>query len=425
MTASSQRPAVAIGIDIGTSGVRAVAVDDTGFPLASAAATFAVAHEMRSPVVWWRCVESCFSELGQKCALDVVEGVAVDGTSGTLVALDAQDAPLGDASLYNDICSDGEIMAAIASVAPAASPARGATTPLGRAVVLSHLTGVHQIVHQADWIAMRLGDGKAVSDENNALKTGYDLRAERWPGWIETAGLDRDLLPQVVRAGTVIGLVGAAGCRLGLPPTAKIHAGTTDGCASFLATGAQRIGDAVTALGSTLVLKIACDRPIDAAEYGIYSHRVGNVWLAGGASNTGGAVIRALIGDHRLDELTRKLDPSHPTGLDYYPLLKPGERFPVNDPAWPPRLSPQPKDDVLFFQAILEGIAAIERLGYETLVRLGAPNPRSLRSVGGGAANKAWAAIRQRALSIPFEVPLSQDAAVGAAALVLMQRERQ
>jgi len=424
MTASPQKRAIAIGIDIGTSGVRAVAVDDAGLPLASASVAFASAEEARSPAAWWRGTQSCVAVLGRRYALDTVEGLAVDGTSGTLVALDAENRPLGDASLYNDICDDDAVLAAIASVAPAASPARGATTPVGRAILLSRRRGVRRIVHQADWIAMTLGCGNAVSDENNALKTGYDLETESWPGWIEAAGLDRCFLPEVVRAGTMVGPIGTTARGFGLPEAAKIHAGTTDGCASFLATGAGRIGDAVTALGSTLVLKIASDRPINAPEYGIYSHRVGDIWLAGGASNTGGAVIRALIGDERLEELTQKLDPDRPTGLDYYPLLKTGERFPINDPCYPPRLAPRPADDTLFFQAILEGIAEIEHLGYLTLARLGGPALRSLRSVGGGARNKAWRAIRQRTLNIPFEEPVSEDAATGAASLVLQQGYR-
>ena len=74
-----------------------------------------------------------------------------------------------------------------------------------------------------------------------------------------------------------------------------VHAGTTDGCASFLATGARRAGEAVTALGSTLVIKLLSDKPIFAPDYGIYSHRIGETWLLGGASNTGGKVIEHLF----------------------------------------------------------------------------------------------------------------------------------
>jgi len=414
----------AVGIDIGTSGVRAVAIDSEGRSVVASESTFRTAGDARTPAAWWTGVENCLSDLSEKCAFGDIEGIAIDGTSGTLVALDAGNAPLGSASLYNDTCDDPAIVAAIAAAAPAASPALGATTALGRAIQLSRRSGAHRVVHQADWIAMRLGHGEAISDENNALKTGYDLTTESWPDWLESAGMNRRLLPRVVRAGAVIGRIGKAGSALGLAEKIRVHAGTTDGCASFLATGAHQIGDAVTSLGSTLVVKIASDHPINAPQFGIYSHRVGNLWLAGGASNTGGAVIRSLFDDAQLDDLTRRIDEDHPTGLDYYPLLRPGERFPINDPHYAPRLEPRPTDDAVFFQGVLEGIATIEELGYRQLVNLGAPQLRSVRTVGGGARNLRWREIRQRKLGVPFLDSLSEDAAAGAASMVIRERNK-
>ena len=63
---------------------------------------------------------------------------------------------------------------------------------------------------------------------------------------------------------------------------------------------------------------------------------------AGGASNTGGAVLKAHFTDDQLKELSQHIDPEKPSGLDYYPLLKAGERFPINDPFLEPRLTPRP-----------------------------------------------------------------------------------
>eukprot|EP00913_Durusdinium_trenchii_P004188 g3880.t1 len=183
------------------------------------------------------------------------------------------------AMMYNDPCPDTQIVDRIAAVAPPDSPARGANSGLARAIHLRNLHPEASIVHQADWLAMQLGLASAVSDENNALKTGYDLQSECWPQWLADAGMVAEKLPGVVRAGAPVGFVGAAGEALGLPKTCRIHAGTTDGCASFLATGASEVGDAVTALGSTLVLKLASLRPLNAAEFGIYAHRVLDFWL--------------------------------------------------------------------------------------------------------------------------------------------------
>ena len=75
-----------------------------------------------------------------------------------------------------------------------------------------------------------------------------------------------------IRAGAPVANAGPGGQKFGLSPMTVICAGTTDGCASFLATGASEIGDAVTALGSTLVIKQLSDRPINAPDYGVYSH---------------------------------------------------------------------------------------------------------------------------------------------------------
>jgi sugar (pentulose or hexulose) kinase len=416
------KQAIAVGIDLGTSGARAAAISASGDVVGFAAAPFADPAETRNPASWWNRVSECMMTLGRSTSLAAVEGLAVDGTSGTVLSTDATGRPTGDVLMYNDPCPDSAIVERIAAVSPADSPARGANSGLARAIHLSKSSPDTLLMHQADWIAMRLGLAAPITDENNALKSGYDLSSESWPDWITQAGMPIERLPHVHRAGDPVGTIGAAGRAFGLPENCRIHAGTTDGCASFLATGANAIGDGVTALGSTMVLKLASEHPVNAVEYGIYAHRVLGFWLVGGASNTGGAVIRALIGDDRLQELTARLRPDQPTGLDYYPLLKPGERFPINDPAYPPRLTPRPVDDAEFFQAILEGMTAIEKLGYAQLQTLGAPKLKSVRTVGGGTANPVWTSMRQAALQVDFLPARSVEAAVGSALLVLAKR---
>jgi D-ribulokinase len=416
--------AVAIGIDIGTSGARAAAIDADGETVAFAAAAFQNQREARQPLVWWERVTETLLRLSAATDLGSVAGIAVDGTSGTVLSLDASGNPLGDVLMYNDPCPDDDIVKAVAAAAPSDSPARGANSGLARAIHLARGEKAAHVVHQADWILSRLGNGPLASDENNALKSGYDLERRAWPEWLERAGMDRRLLPQVSPAGRALETIDGFARTLGLPSTCRFHAGTTDGCASFLATGASEIGDGVTALGSTIVLKLASDQPINAPEYGVYAHRVLDFWLIGGASNSGGSVIRALVGDERLSELTERLCPDRPTGLDYYPLLKPGERFPINDPAYPPRLEPRPADDAEFFQALLEGMTEIERLGFARLADLGGPALRSIRTVGGGAKNPVWSAMRRRALGVDMLPSRSAEAAVGTASLVLAAQRR-
>ncbi len=194
--------------------------------------------------------------------------------------------------MYNDRVDDPDILARIAASVPAESAAHGPTSGLAKMLAFQSAPGVRKMLHQADWIAGKLSGRFDVTDENNALKSGYDPITRCWPAWIDQTGLDRDLLPDVVAPGSAVAtILPAIADRFGIPTDCLIVAGTTDGCASFLATGATELGEGVTALGSSLTLKLLSDKPIFEPAYGIYSHRILGMWLAGGASNTGGKVL--------------------------------------------------------------------------------------------------------------------------------------
>lgn len=411
--------AIALGIDAGTSGVRGALVDADGGVLAFAGAAIAEGAGRRDPSVWRAALAKMLLELRAGGPLDRVEAVAVDGTSGTVLAIDVAGFPLAPALLYNDTVEDPGIERAIASAAPRESAAHGASSGLARAIALAATPGVGQIVHQADWLAGLL-TGRHVSDESNALKTGYDAVARGWPDWIDALPIPRALLPQVVPAGTQTGEVTKEAAQaFALPEGAAVVAGVTDGCAAFLATGADRPGDGVTSLGTTLTIKLLSERPVFAPEYGIYSHRIGDAWLAGGASNTGGGALAMHFGPDDIERLSSAIDPTDETGLDYYPLPRPGERFPIADLALAPRAEPRPADDALFLKGMLEGIARIEALGYRRLAELGAPSLQRLFTVGGGARNSAFTAIRTRVVGVTQAEAASEEAAVGVARLAL------
>ncbi|TPW18301.1 MAG: carbohydrate kinase FGGY, partial [Halothiobacillaceae bacterium] len=187
--------------------------------------------------------------------------------------------------------------------------------------------------------------------------------------------------------------------------------------AAFIATGAKRVGEAVTSLGSTLVTKVLSHQPIFAPEFGVYSQPLGDLWLVGGSSNSGGAVLRHYFSDAQMAAMTAALHPDQPTGLNYYPLLNPGERFPHCDPQLVPRLTPRPESDLQFFQGLLEGIARIEHESYQRLAALGAPYPTTLYTVGGGAVNPVWATLRAKMIGTSLVKPLHHAAAYGVATL--------
>ncbi len=414
-----------IGVDLGTSGARAIAVGGDGRVAGEAAfamAEFSSNH--RDPAVWKQVTDVAIRGLlGQINREDVV-AICIDGTSGTMLPTDAFGTPLAPGLMYNDVCEEPSYLDAIGRYAPKESAAHGATSGLAKALLFQEKYAPYKVMHQADWLAGNLC-GIYSSDDNNALKTGYDPLAGCWPDWIAKTGMKMELLPDVLQPGTPVNpVLPAVATGFGLPASVQVVAGTTDGCASFLATGAEEVGDGVTALGTTLTLKILSDVPVFDPASGVYSHHILGKWLAGGASNTGGNVLAACFTSEELVALSKNIDPEHDSALDYYPLTRPGERFPVSDPDLPPRMEPVPEDRALFLQAILEGIAAIEAQGYARLAELGAPKLRRLRTVGGGAGNAVWSQIRNRYLNTDMQPPTHNQAAYGAARLARYGMER-
>jgi sugar (pentulose or hexulose) kinase len=417
---------VYLGIDFGTSGCRGCVIDAGREVLAESRVPLPLPERRgaaveQDPAVWWTALEALLADVGTRIALTDIAALCVDGTSSTLLLCDARGMPLGSALMYNDSRAR-EAARQVEAVAPPGCAAHGASASLAKLLwLLQSPVARHarHALHQADWVLGRLRGDFGSSDENNALKLGYDPGARRWPDWLAQLPVPATLLPEVVPAGTDSGCIDPAmAAHFGLSTATRIASGTTDSTAGFIATGAVR-GEAVTTLGSTLVLKVRSGTPVFAPEYGIYSHRLGDDWLVGGASNSGGAVLRQYFTDADIARLTQQLQPDRPTGLDYYPLPGRGERFPVNDPDLEPVLTPRPPEDARFFQAILEGIARIEELGYRRLAGLGAPWPTRVISTGGGAVNSAWRTIRSRRLGIPVVAAGHQEAAYGTALLAL------
>ncbi len=417
-----------LGVDFGTSGVRAAVIDEMGGHVASCsvpmpAPAFWRRRPVQNPEVWWDAFAACMDQLSielgaVKRKVSEIIALAVDGTSGTLLLADSRLRPVTPALMYNSAGFEAESKA-IARCAPRDSIVRGASSALARLIFLQKLPEARDAafaMHQADWVAARLAGEGGISDENNVLKLGYGLVANSWPTEMYGQLAVRvELLPEVLPVGQPAGTVcRAMRTRFGFGPGTRVISGTTDSVASFVASGATRAGEGVTSLGTTIVLKFLSDNPISDARYGVYSHRVFGQWLAGGASNAGGGVLLDHFSLEQLATLGKAMDTGSETGLDYYPLSAVGERFPVSDPELKPRLTPRPRRDALFLQGMLEGLTRIERTGYEVLHELGAPEVRTIRTTGGGANNAAWMRIRRRMFNCPITV-VSADAATGSA----------
>jgi sugar (pentulose or hexulose) kinase len=334
-----------------------------------------------------------------------IRAIAVDGTSGTLLLcrLDGSLLP-GELALalpYSLACPEQTAaLAALGVEGPAASTSGSLARALrlhARAAMAGLGNGLH-LRHQADWLmGWLLGDWRW-GEEGNNLRLGWDLEHRSWAGRMDALPW-RAALPQIRASGEVLGPLGAeAAASLDLPAECQVVAGSTDANAAVLAADPAP-EDGITVLGTTLVLKQFVPRPIRGP--GVSCHRVAGRWLAGGASNAGAGVLLRFFQPEQLAELSRQIDPDRPTGLRLRPIPARGERFPWDDPDLEPVLEPRPVSDALFLQALLEGLTALECAGWERLRQLGAPPIRRLITLGGGARNPQWRAIRQRALGLP------------------------
>lgn len=407
---------LALGVDLGTSGLRLSLLNPDGDSLAALSSHYPLPFEQ--PEGWRLALEALVQQLPpeQRAA---VGALALAGTSGTLLLCDSRGVPQGPALPYHQACPEQQNL--LNTLVPANQAAASPSGSLARALQLLEQAGPAPIGgwrlrHQADWLMGWLLHDWRWGEEGNNLRLGWDLQQQTWAGSIARQPW-AEALPTIVPSGQVLGvLAGAVASRLGLNPDCRVVAGSTDANAAVLAAGVEA-GDGVTVLGSTLVLKGFSPEPIQAA--GISCHRLAGRWLIGGASNAGGAVLRRFFDDRQLQELSRQIDLSHPSGLALRPLLSRGERFPIDDPTLEPVLEPRPVSDALYLQGLLEGLTRIEAEGWQRLIALGVPAPKRLLTIGGGARNPLWRRLRQQTLGIPVQNRPDAEPALGMARLAL------
>ena len=435
-----------LGIDFGTSGARAIAINGMGEILAIARTDYELQDYRTWRIALYEMIRALPNEVKQNICR-----ILIDATSATVLLCDQQGEAIAPAMIYSDSCPL-DILKIVKQIAPNNSNACSSSSSFAKLVTLiAQLNQTNQskllttpvyLLHQADWLGYCLHGQIGFSDYHNALKLGYDPQALDYPDWLKiwtktNHSVCHLVLPKVLPPSTTVGSIQTAiADQLELPLYCEITVGTTDSNAAFIATIGNTepdVGTAVTSLGSTMVLKVVSDRPINNADYGIYSHHLdrgfahpqqGCLWLVGGASNVGGAVLRQFFDDQQLltlsEALGDRLNPYYPSALDYYPLPKIGDRFPINDPQLKPRLEPRPQDPVEFLHGLLESMARIEAQGYALLQTMGASPITKVYTAGGGAKNSVWTNIRDRYLYNLQAVsgdPLKTEAAYGSALL--------
>lgn len=431
---------LALGLDIGTQGVRALAVTLDGCVVAEASRAFRgevaaaarTGHFEQDPRVWREALFAVLREamrgvLTQGYAADDIVALSATGTSGTLCLVDAEGEPVAPALMYSDM--RGEV-ATVRAAGQAWEQTMG--TQFSASFALCKLAWVQR--HCPEWLErarwalsptdLALGWLSGVwglSDWTNMLKSGYDVTQQAWPPFIEASlGLPVHKLPRVQAPGAVLGAVSPeVAAATGLAPRTVVASGATDGNASQLASGAVSLGDWNSTLGTTLVLKGVSDRLIRDPLGRVYCHLHpdGAAWLPGGASNTGGEALTQRFGDARLAALDAPALARSPTDLIVYPLARRGERFPFHAPQAEGFVLGDAPDEVTLCAAHLEGLAYVERLAYETVQALGAAVGDVIHAVGGATQSRAGLQIRADVLERCLRVPAVPSGAMGAAIL--------
>jgi len=308
---------------------------------------------------------------------DRLAGLAIDGTSGTIVPAAGAGQALAPAMMYDDPrgAEQAEQLNHAATgfcrkLGYRFSPSFGLAKILW---IKYHQPALFErtarFVHHADYLQERLTGQAAVSDWSNALKTGYDLIDCCWPEWLDRLLPASDKLPRVVAPGTPVGRVCArAAAETGLPEGLAVVAGATDGTAAFLASGARRPGHWNTTLGSTLVFKGLSTHLCRHPQGLIYCHRLpGGWWLPGAAANTGAQWIERLFPGSAPAELDAAARGHLPTDQLAWPLVGRGERFPFFRPRAEGFLPPEDRPSAVRYAACMVGVGLFERLCYELL----------------------------------------------------------
>lgn len=423
-----------IGIDLGTQSVRAIAATNDGDIIGSGAHPLSSTrveqrHEQR-PEDWWIAVGHACSQMCR--TIDPshrIRGVAVCGTSGTVLLTDGRGRAVTSALMYDDARAAAECDEANA-VGAALWEKLGyqriqAVWGLPKLMWLLRKGGgpaKRYLSHQADFIAGRLAGTRLPSDISNALKTGCDTILQRWDvAVMEQLGVRHEVLPELRRSGAQIGTVGAAGAaHTGIPMGTPIIAGMTDGCASQLSSGAISTGSWNSVLGTTLILKGTSSALLQDPAGVVYSHRSPDGrWLPGGASNSGAGALTRFLAKADLDALAVEADrQAGPPALAYPLASAKGERFPfVASEATAFFLGEAPADPVDTFLAITFGLASIERLCFDYLDLLGLPTHGRLSLTGGGSRSRFWNDLRATMLGRELVIPAIAEPAFGMAVL--------
>ena len=417
-----------VGLDVGTTGVKALALSPEGDVLARVEESYELSTPHpgwaeQDPEDWWRAAERALAALGGEPA-----AIGLSGQMHGLVVLDDRDRVLRPAILWNDQRTEAECVEIEERVGLARliqltgnRALTGFTAPKLLWLRRHEPTTYAQVAHvllPKDYVRLRLTGEHAIDVADASGTLLFDVARRRWSQeMLEALELDPAWLPRALESPEVSGETVA-----GIP----VAAGAGDQAAAALGVGVDRPGPVSVVLGTSGVVFAAL--PAFAADpqarVHAFCHAVPGGWHAMGVMLSAGGSLRWLrdvLGPRGgYDELTAAAEewPAGTEGLTFLPYLS-GERTPHADPharAAYAGLTLRHHRGALV-RAVLEGVAYGLRDSLELLRELGV-DPRDGRVSGGGARSDLWLRILASVLRLPIRRTAADEGSAFGAALL-------
>ena len=436
-----------LGIDIGTSGSRALLLDDAGRVQAASAG-----HQpFRSPKSgwaeqdpedWWGACRLAVRRVLQESgtASSAVKAIGLSGQMHGAVLMDASGAVLRPAIIWCDQRTEAECRVIDSTLGTSrlleltSNPALTNFTLTKLLWVRTHepeiWSHVRHVLLPKDYIRWRMSGEHAIDVADASGTLMLDVSKRRWSlDLLDHVGIDPGLLPQVFESPEVCAQVSnTAAAALGIPAGTPIVAGAGDQAAGAIGMGITRPGAVSATIGTSGVVFAATDRPTTDPRGRLHTfcHAVPGRWHVMGVTQAAGLSLRwlrdliASSGSMSYDDLTAEAArvPPGSGGALWAPYLM-GERTPHCDPAIRAALvglaAHHGRGHVV--RAVLEGVAFSLRDTFTIFSELGVPVDRIV--VGGGGARSAlWREIQSSVYGRAVEtIAADEGAAYGAAIL--------
>jgi xylulokinase len=435
-----------MGIDIGTSAVKAVVIDDSGAVADQASAPLRVSrpHPLWSeqdPADWWSATNIAVSDL-QLTLRKAVRAVGLSGQMHGATLLDRKHQALRPAILWNDGRSAQQCRKLEQGVAGMLQITGNRAMP---GFTAPKLLWVRQhepeifaqtstVLLPKDYVRLRM-TGETASDMSDSAGTLWlDVAQRRWSeAMLSATGLGLAHMPTLFEGNETTGSLRAELAEAWGMPRVPVVAGGGDNAAGAIGVGVVRSGDAFLSLGTSGVLFLANDgyRPNPEGGVHTFCHALPNRWhqmsviLSAASCVDWAARLCGLDCAGALFELAEARNRPADTEI-FLPYLS-GERTPHNDPLAKGVLFglTQESTPAAIAQAVLEGVAFAFRDGLDALLASGTAID-SISVIGGGARSAYWGRILSSVLRRPltYRNAGTVGPAYGAARLARLGAER-